>query len=71
MIYERRQEPRIKTYLVTTPIHKPVCSIIKALTPPDGKKGVFFAYSPIVRKVVVGKDYIDAFLRFNQAPKTI
>jgi hypothetical protein len=70
MIIERRQEPR--THLITTPITKPVCRIIKMMAPPqklngEQQLGIFLAYSPITRKVVIGKDYLDAFMRFNEA----
>ena len=57
-------------HLITTPKNKPVCTIIKGLVPPpaaDGtqRKGIFIAFSPIVRRVVIGSDYIDAFLNYN------
>jgi len=71
MIIEQRQQPRTPpTCLIATPKAKPVCTIIKGMTPPlkrDGtpQKGIFIAFSPLVRRVVVGSDYIDAFLKYN------
>ena len=57
-------------HLITTPTANPVCTIIKGLTPPalpDGtpRKGIFIAFSPIVRRVAIGADYIDAWLKYN------
>lgn len=71
MIIERRQTPRTtRTCLITTPVAKPACTIVRGIMPPatqDGKprKGIFFAFSPLTRRVALGVDYIDAFTKFH------
>lgn len=75
MIVERRHNARLlPTCIVATPTNPPVCRIVQGLMPPLDKNGrqprpVYFGYSPIRRGVVVGRDYIDVFQRFNQHQK--
>lgn len=60
MLIERRAEPR-NLPMSETP--KPVCTIMKGLTPPNGKP-IFFAFSNVKKGVVIGSDYMDAFFKY-------
>lgn len=60
MIFERRQTPR------TAVQEKPFCKIIRlAPKTTNGQQNIYMAYSPETKKAALGKDMVDAWLRFN------